>query len=96
MRWYEHPPGEGLAIHSNADPYGARTSYGSHVDVEAAARQLVSRPLVVDAAIAMALTATAQGQAGGSVSLVDRLLLLVVTGAVAWPAPASSPSEQAT
>jgi signal transduction histidine kinase len=83
LRWHEHPPGEGLAIHRNADPHRARTPYGAPVDVEAAARQLVSRPLVVDAAIAVVLTAIAQGQAGGSVSLVDRLLLLVVTGAVA-------------
>lgn len=38
----------------------------------------------MDTAIAVLLTAIAQGQVGGSVSLVDRLLLLVVTAAVAW------------
>ena len=59
-------------------------SYRSRVDVVAAARRVLDRPQLVDAAIAVLLTVMAQVQAGGSVSVVDRLLLGVVTGVVAW------------
>jgi signal transduction histidine kinase len=83
LRACEHPPREGSAFHAHVDPQGADTSYRSSVEVGVAARQLVNRPLLVDSGIAVVLTAIAQGQAGGSVSVVDRLLLVVVTGAVA-------------
>lgn len=45
---------------------------------------MVDRPRLVDAMIAVFLTVMAQAQAAGSVSVVDRVLLGVVTGAVAW------------
>ena len=54
------------------------------MDVAAAARRMVERPRLVDSALALLLTVMAQVQAGGSMSLVDRLLLLVATGAVGW------------
>ena len=54
------------------------------MEVAATARRLANQPLLVDSMIAVVLTIIAQGQAGGSLSLVDRLLLLVVTGAVAF------------
>ena len=78
------PPGEDPGSALDLLREGPGTPYRSSVDVTGAARRLVDRPQLVDAAIAVVLTVMAQAQAGGSTPLVDRLLLLVVTGAVAW------------
>jgi len=53
------------------------------VDLVARVRAAAAEPLLVDAAIALLLTVIAQGQAGWSMSLVDRLLLVAMTGVVA-------------
>lgn len=54
------------------------------MDALAGVRRLLAKQLVIDGAIALVLTAMAQVQAGWSVSLIDRVLLLIVTGTVAW------------
>jgi len=47
-------------------------------------RRLAANSLLVDAAIGVVLSAMAQIQVGTATSVVDRVLLLVVTGVVAW------------
>jgi signal transduction histidine kinase len=78
------PPGaDGLSFPGLAPDWTVR-SYRSSVDLVAAARRAVDRPWLVDDVIAVLLTVMAQAQAPGSVSVIDRLLLGVVTGVVGW------------
>lgn len=77
-------PRGGSAISPEVDPSRVREPYSSRVDVVSRVRWLTAKPMLVDAAIAVVLTAIAQGQAGSAVSMTDRFLLFVVTGTVAF------------
>jgi signal transduction histidine kinase len=78
------PPGAEESSFARLASDESVTSYRSSVDLVAAARRMVDRPWLVDAVIAVLLTAMAQVQAPGSVAVIDRLLLGVATGVVAW------------
>lgn len=69
-------------IRHGVDADGTDPPYGACVTVIDGLRSAARRPLVQDSVIAAVLTVMAQGQAGWSTSIVDRVLLLVITGSV--------------
>jgi signal transduction histidine kinase len=50
----------------------------------AEARRLVASPVLLDSGIGVVLSVMAQAQAGTATSVIDRVLLVVVTGVVVW------------